>query len=582
MATRPALAASPASAGVTDARLTALLEDHWEFTLESSPTWATQLGDHRFDAKLDDNSASARDRRIKKSEAFLARARRVTALNETDALTRDVLVRQLEDGLAVEACRFSDWSFSARSNAFTFAADLGREHPIPDKAAADALVSRYRGLPKYIDTELRNLQTGLDDKLVANRVSVEKVIAMIDGELNLPEAEQALLAPAREPLPHLSEADATTLRSQLAGEVRGPIRAALQRYRAFLSGDILPKARGEGKEGLFALPDGLACYAARARQETTTSRTADDIHQTGLDELDRIHAEMLVLGERTLGTNDLPGLLARLRDDPALRFTTREEVEAKAESALAKARAAIPGYFGVLPKGECVVKAIPDHEAPFTTIAYYWPVAPDGSAPGVYYVNSYQPETRTRFDAEVLAFHESIPGHHLQIALAEEAPALPSFRKNAGFTAYVEGWALYTERLADEMGLYSGDLDRLGMLGFDTWRASRLVVDTGIHTMGWSREEAIAFMLENTPLARNNIENEVDRYITWPGQALGYKVGQLEISRMRREAEASLGARFDLKGFHDVVLGGGALPLDLVEARVRRWAATRGAGSSRP
>lgn len=565
-----------ASAGVANSRLAALLEAHWEFTLASSPTWATQLGDHRFDAQLDDNSEEARVGRVAQSQSFLSRAMRLGALGEADALTRDVLVTQLRDGLAIETCRFADWSFSARTNAFTYAADLGREHPLPDSASAAALVSRYRALPRYIDTEIGNLRRGLDTGRVANRVSVEKVVAMVEGELRLPPEQQALLAPLRDPHPLLSATQEADLQRDLAAEVGGGVRQALTRYREFLSLEVLPRARGAGQEGLSALPDGLACYAARARQETTTSRSAAEIHQTGLDELMRIHGEMAVLGERTVGTADVASLLGRLRDDPALRFATREDVEATARAALARAAAAIPNYFGVLPKGECVVKPIPDHEAPYTTIAYYWPVAPDGSAPGVYYVNSWQPESRTRFDAEVLAYHEAIPGHHLQIAMAVEAPALPLFRQNAGFTAFVEGWALYTERLADEMGLYSGDLDRLGMLGFDTWRASRLVVDTGVHTLGWSREQAVQFMVDNTPLARNNIENEVDRYLTWPGQALGYKVGQLELSRMRREAEAALGSRFDIKGFHDVVLMGGALPLDRVEARVKRWVASQG------
>ena len=564
-----------ASAGVADSRLAALLEAHWEFTVASSPTWATQLGDHRFDAQIEDNSKGARARRVAQNEGFLARATRLKSLGENDALTRDVLVTQLRDGLAVEACRFADWSFSARTNAFTFAADLGREHPLPDGPAVAALVSRYRALPRYIDTEVANLQRGLDTGRVANRVSVEKVIAMVDVELALPTEKQALLAPLRDPHLHLSAVQETDLQGDLAAEVAGPVRQALIRYRDFLKQKVLPRARGAGQEGLSALPGGLACYAARARQETTTSRSPAEIHQTGLDELKRIHAEMAALGERTLGTAEVTAVLGRLRDDPTLRFATREEVEATARAALARAEAAIPNYFGVLPKGKCVVKPIPDHEAPYTTIAYYWPVAPEGSAPGVYYVNSWQPETRTRFDAEVLAYHEAIPGHHLQIAMAVEAAALPLFRQNAGFTAFVEGWALYTERLSDEMGLYSGDLDRLGMLGFDTWRASRLVVDTGVHTLGWSREQAIQFMLDNTPLARNNIENEVDRYLTWPGQALGYKVGQLELARMRREAEAALGSRFDIKGFHDVVLTGGALPLDRVEARVKRWVASR-------
>jgi uncharacterized protein (DUF885 family) len=263
-------------------------------------------------------------------------------------------------------------------------------------------------------------------------------------------------------------------------------------------------------------------------------------------------------------------IFERLRTDDALFFDSAEEVESKARSALAAAQTAMPDFFGRLPVAECVVEPIPDYEAPYTTVAYYRSATP-GERPGTYFINIYAPETRPRHEAEVLAFHESIPGHHLQIAIAQELSEVPAFRRHGGFTAYVEGWALYTERLADEMGLYTGDVDRLGMLSFDAWRAARLVVDTGVHHKGWSREQAVAFLVENTPLATNNIDNEVDRYITWPGQALAYKTGQIEILRMRRQAEEALGSDFDIKAFHDVVLGAGAVPLPVLDARVAAW-----------
>jgi uncharacterized protein (DUF885 family) len=264
-------------------------------------------------------------------------------------------------------------------------------------------------------------------------------------------------------------------------------------------------------------------------------------------------------------------IFARLRTDPTLFFDTEASVEAQAVESLAAASAAMPAFFDPLPAAECTVRRIPDYEAPYTTIAYYRPAAPDGSRPGTYFVNTHAPTTRPRHEAQVLAFHESIPGHHLQIAIAQELPETPLFRKHLDSTVFVEGWALYTERLADEMGLYTSDLDRMGMLSFDAWRAARLVVDTGLHHKGWSREAAEQFLRENTPLALNNIHNEVDRYITWPGQALAYKTGQLEIWRLRREAEAALGTEFDIKGFHNAVLGNGPVPLSLLEEQVQDW-----------
>lgn len=271
---------------------------------------------------------------------------------------------------------------------------------------------------------------------------------------------------------------------------------------------------------------------------------------------------MVELGEKVFGTRDRKQILQRLRTDPALYFSSRDEVAAKAESALSKAKATIPKWFGRLPKANCEVVRMEEHEEKHSTIAYYRQPAADGSRPGRYYINTSAPETRPRYEAEALAYHESIPGHHLQIAIAQELEGIPEFRKHSGVTAFVEGWGLYTERLSDEMGLYSSDLDRIGVLSYDSWRACRLVVDTGMHAMGWTRAQAIDFMLENSALAKNNVVNEVDRYIAWPGQALAYKTGQLEMTRLRQEAMARLGGRFDMRKFHDALLCNGAVPLE--------------------
>jgi uncharacterized protein (DUF885 family) len=256
-----------------------------------------------------------------------------------------------------------------------------------------------------------------------------------------------------------------------------------------------------------------------------------------------------------------------------MHFKTAAEVEAKAREALARAQAAVPRWFGIQPQMPCEVHVMGMNEAPYSTVAYYRPGSADGKRPGAYMINTYLPETRPRYEAEALAFHESVPGHHLQIAIAQELKGVPEFRKHQGVTAYVEGWALYTEHLADEMGLYSSDVDRLGMLSFDAWRACRLVVDTGIHAMGWSRQQAIDYMTENSCLAENNIANEVDRYITWPGQAVAYKIGQREILSLRDEAKQKLGDRFDIKAFHDAVLSNGAVALPVLREEVEAYIA---------
>jgi uncharacterized protein (DUF885 family) len=308
---------------------------------------------------------------------------------------------------------------------------------------------------------------------------------------------------------------------------------------------------------------------------TSLDVDAEALHRVGLDEIARIDAELAELAARTIGAATLEAALARLRTDPALCFATRDEVYEKAAASLARATEAIPAWFGRLPQARCEVVRMGPHEEAHSTIGYYRQPAADGSRPGQYFINTSEPGTRPRYEAEALAYHESTPGHHLQTAIGQELPHLPEFRRHLGPTAYFEGWGLYTERLADEMGLYTGDLDRIGVLSFDAWRAARLVVDTGMHAMGWPREQAVRFMLEHTALAPNNIANEVDRYIVLPGQALGYKVGQLEILRLRAEAQARLGAAFDIRTFHDVVLGGGALALPTLRGVVEAWTTGR-------
>jgi uncharacterized protein (DUF885 family) len=280
---------------------------------------------------------------------------------------------------------------------------------------------------------------------------------------------------------------------------------------------------------------------------------------------------MSKVGQQALGTASLPEIRKRLRADRKLFFSTREEIQTAAKRALDRAQAAQSQFLGRLPRTPCVIKAIEPFEEKDAPIAYYRPAAVDGTRPGAYYVNTSEPATRARYEVEALAFHESVPGHHVQIAIAQELHGMPEFRKHAGVTAFVEGWGLYAERLADELGLYSAALDRLGRLSFEAWRACRLVVDTGIHALGWSRAKAITFMEESAVLAKNNVVNEVDRYIAWPGQALAYKLGEREIRRLRADAEKSLGPKFKLGAFHDVVLGGGAVTLPVLREEIDAW-----------
>jgi uncharacterized protein (DUF885 family) len=432
------------------------------------------------------------------------------------------------------------------------------------------MVARWRAMGPYLDQHIANLRRGLAAGKVAARDPVEKVVNGLAAVLASPDATWALLTPLKAERPEWSAAQRDAFGEGLAGAVRDSVRPALERYRRFLAGEVLPRVRPEERAGIAHVPGGEQAYRRLIGVHTTLDLTPEAVHETGLREVERIDGEMAALGARVLGVADRAALLRRLRTDPTLHFNTRDEVQAKAAAALARANAAVPRWFGRLPIAGCEVVRIGTHEEQHTTTAYYRQPAADGSRPGQYFINTYAPESRPRYEAEALAYHEAVPGHHLQMALAQELTHLPAFRRFSEVTAYLEGWALYTERLAGEMGLYSGDLDRIGMVSYDAWRACRLVVDTGMHALGWSRRQAIDFMLEHTALSEQNIGNEVDRYLVWPAQALAYKVGQLELLRLRAEAEQRLGARFALPAFHDAVLGHGPLALPALRRALSR------------
>ncbi len=537
-----------------------------------SPLSATSLGDHRYDDRLDAHSPAAGEAARAQRDRFLARAKAIPAgsLGPADATTLELFIETLAASKGADVCHSDEWGLSARSNATTVLGSLGDLQPVQTEADAANYLARVRGMPTYVDEDIANLALGVKSGRTPNATSVALVIGQVDALLAQPVAEWPAAVPLASPRPAVAAAAEQRFHDGLLAALETEITPALVRYRAFLSDTLLPAARGPDRDGAWALPDGDACYAAEVLVHTTLPFKPAELHQVGLDELERIHAEMLALGQSLFGISDLPTLVEKLRTDPSLRFGSADEILQKANANLAAAKARIPAFFGHLPAADCQVRAIPDYEAPYTYIGYYQQLVP-GEQPGYYYVNTYQPETRTTFEASVLAFHESIPGHHLQIAIGRELPEMPAFRKNLEISSFEEGWALYTERLADEMGLYATDLDRLGMLSFDSWRASRLVVDTGIHAMRWNRAQAEAFMLANTALAPNNIHNEVDRYITWPGQALAYKTGQMAIRALRVESETKLGTRFSLPAFHDAVLGGGSVTLPVLQRRVRAW-----------
>jgi len=561
------------------AELDRLATAFWEDVLETNPTFATVLGDRRFDDRLDDPTPAAL--------TAVARRRRATAqaagaidgdqLTQPERFTRQMLIDEAEAQAASIEAGTTDWTVDPLNGPQTHFLDLVEYQTIGTPEDGARMIARWRAIGPYLDELIANVRRAATDGRVAVRAPVERTIDILRGLEALPADDWKLAAPARDEHADWSDADLASFRTDLVAVVEDVAVPAFRRYREVLESEILPLARPPEEAGLVHLPGGRAAYDAFIRVHTTLPLEPEAIHETGLREMDRIDREFVELGGRLLGTTDLASTLAALRADPKLHFATSGEVFSTARRSLERAVAAIPDWFGRLPKAACEVIPIPSHAEAHQTIAYYsWP-AIDGSRPGRYYINLHAPETRPRYEAEALAFHEAVPGHHLQIAIAQELEGIPTFQRTLGSTAFAEGWGLYTERLSDEMGLYTGDLDHFGILSFDAWRAGRLVVDTGMHALGWSRDQAVAYLREHTALGENNIENEVDRYIVWPGQALAYKIGQLEILRLRADARERLGERFDIKGFHDAVLGSGAVSLATLGQIVDAWVAERGA-----
>lgn len=552
-----------------------LCDEYWQGYLKANPTFATSIGDRRYDALLEDNTPAGIARETARLEQVLARAKAIDpkGLDAAGKLNLGALIEEVRNQLDERSVYFERWNVDPLNGPQVEFLNLADFTVIQSPADAAAYVARCKAMGPYMRSFIANLASGLPAGLVANQVAVNKVIEQLSDMVKKKPAEWATLQPAKDEHSSWTDAQRTQFLNDLTAVTTDVVKPAFTRYRDFLRDTIATAARHPEMAGMAAMPGGMESYRKLIRVHTSLDKTPAELHQLGLDEVARDHKAIQELGKKVLGTDNFTDIQKKLRKDPAMHFKTAEEVEATAQATLARAKAAIPKYFGILPKADCQVKVMGMHEAPFSTIAYYRNPTVDGSRPGYYMINTYQPKTRPRYEAEALAFHESIPGHHLQIAIAQELTGMPEFRKHQGVTAFVEGWGLYAERLSDEMGLYSSDLDRIGMLSYDSWRACRLVVDTGMHAMGWSRQQAIDYMTANTLLAENNIENEIDRYLVDPGQALAYKCGQLEILRLRDDAKKRLGDRFDIKSFHDAVLRNGAVALPVLRQQVEDYIA---------
>lgn len=569
--------ATPASAA-----LSAAAQRFWDGYLEAAPTWATVMGDRRFDDRLSDVTPAAIEREIAFFDGVVTDAQALdeAGLSAVERVTRRMLIDEARSNARSLRTRTHEWSVDPIFGPTMWLLDLVDYQTIRTPEDGRNLVTRWNGIGKFFDDVRANLREAAADGTVAAAKPVERILDVLDHLLEQSPEDWKLASPAAASHDDWSEDDLAAFRAALLESVREVAVPAFQRYRDTLVRDIAPIARPDEKPGLVHVPRGLDAYRDLIRVHTTLDLEPEEIHATGLAEIARIDREFVELGGRVLGTSDLQATLAALRDDPRLRFDNADEVLETAKRSLTRAQAAMSDWFGRIPGAACVVVPVPTHSEQHQTIAYYsWP-AMDGSRPGRYYINLYAPDTRPRYEAEALAFHEAVPGHHLQIAIAQELPGLPAFQRALGSTAFAEGWGLYTERLSDEMGLYTGDMDRFGILSYDAWRAGRLVVDTGMHALGWTRQEAIDYLKAHTALGENNIANEVDRYIVMPGQALAYKIGQLEILRLRDEARRRLGPAFDIKQFHDTVLGSGAVSLPVLRDIVEDWLVAAEAGAA--
>ena len=571
---RPAVAAGTAAAGATE-RLHALFRDSWQKELAADPLTANYLGDNRYNDRWPDMSAAGIASRQQHDRDTLAALRSIarSELSSADQLNYDLFAREYEQRIATAA--FKPWLYQINHQGgiqtLSEVTELLNFSTVKDY---EDWIARLDKVGTLVDQHIALLEQAVREKRTQPRAIMQRV----PPQLALQTVANAEQSPFYAPFKRFPESIGAADRARLAAAGRAAIeRTVLPAYtrlnKAF-NERYLPATRDT--VGINDTPDGAAFYRERIAYHTTSSAlTADQIHAIGLAEVARIRAEMEKIKDQVGFKGSLQEFFVFLRTDPQFYYKTGQELF---EGYLAVSKRIDPNLvrlFGTLPRTPYGVRPIPATSAPNTTTAYYQGPAADGTRPGYYYVNLYRPEVRPKYEMEVLSVHEAVPGHHLQIALAMEQAGMPDFRRNAGYTAYIEGWALYSESLGEELGLYQVPYSKFGQLTYDMWRAVRLVVDTGMHAKGWSRQQAIDFFKNNAAKTEADIVNEIDRYISWPGQALAYKIGQLRIQSLRAEAARELGPRFDLRRFHDALLASGAVPLDLMEQRMRSWIAAR-------
>jgi uncharacterized protein (DUF885 family) len=569
--------ARPQSSRPDDATnaLRALFDAEWEYAMRESPTWASTLGDRRYNDRWEDSSLAAVERRHLHDIDVIAQLKSIdrARLSPADQLNYDLFRKQYEMSVEEHKYRWYLVPLNQRGGIQT-EDDLGDQLRFTTVKDYDDWIARLRTFPTHMDGTIALLREGVRVKMVHPRIISERIPAQIDKQIVATADE----SPFFRPFKHIPDSFTQTERERILVAGRDAITSnvvpSFKNMREFFVKEYIPASYPE--VGAWQMPDGAQMYAFEARRHTTTDLTPQQIHEIGLAEVKRIRAEMQSILDKIGYKGTLQDFFKTLRTDPKFYYNSPEELLDAYRAQAKRIEPRLLRVFRTLPRQPYGVEPIPMNVAPDTTTAYYQQGAADGSRAGTFYVNLYKPETRPKYEMMALALHESVPGHHLQIALAQELGEVPKFRRYQNdYTAFVEGWGLYAESLGEEMGLYDDPYSRFGQLTYEMWRAVRLVVDTGIHSMRWTRQQAIDYFMANAAKTELDIVNEIDRYIAWPGQALAYKIGELKIKELRARATRELGERFDVREFHEIVLGSGAVPLDVLERNVNDWIAAK-------
>jgi len=571
----PQAATAPASVEERRKTLDGLFRTYWDDVLSHDPEYASTLGDKRWNAKLTDRSIKAENDRVARRQELLLQLAAIdpAGLSEQEALSRELLMRQCLE--AMEAAPFKEWEMPVTQMG-GFSADLpdlARQLRFTSAKDYDDWIARLHAVPAVFDQATQNMALGISDKRVPPRYLLEKLLAQVKTLSTQKPEETPFATPLKSFPASVPTAEQERIRAAMLEAIEKEVQPAYRHFARFLEVSYVPAGRTE--PGIWALPDGDAYYKFLIARFTTTKLTAAQIHQIGVDEVARDEAAMTEIAHQ-LGYKDLASLRAAIKSDPKLRPASPEALLNAYKQNVAAMQAKLPTLFNHLPKAQLEVATVPDFRAAQSAAAYYEQGTPDFSRPGRITVNLWNATERSLASVEAISYHEGVPGHHMQISVAQELTGIPSFRQQYGNTAFVEGWALYAEHLGKDAGFYKNPYSDYGRLEADIWRAIRLVVDTGVHSQHWSRQQMVDYFHAHSSIDETNIQSEVDRYIAWPGQALGYKVGQLKILELRERAQKALGTSFDLRAFNDEVIGAGALPMDMLEARIDGWIAAQG------